>query len=329
MIKEFKKTNLYWHEDIPLHDKNSLHSSMVAGRLNKIMDHVKDIAGIKVIEPLPIPVEDLLRAHSEKHIQALIRMEPEEFGEFFHIDNETVMTPHTMRTITLSAGAVINAINAVMSDSASNAFCLVYGGHHANSNRSHGFCFINNIAIGAMYLKARDARVAIVDFDTHSGDGTVLTVKDQENILFLETYQEGFPGKFMSDTDQPTNIHRKLVKNRDEWISAWKSLLPKLKAFDPEIILVSAGFDAHENDPLGTVGVKNEDYVWLTNELLAIQPKIVSSLEGGYSIEDTAECVKLHVEALSKFNELTKLPNKPFNFGMIGKLRSSVAAMLA
>jgi acetoin utilization deacetylase AcuC-like enzyme len=172
-----------------------------------------------------------------------------------------------------------------------------------------GFCFINTIAISALYATQLGyRRIAVADFDTHSGNGTIVALKDDTRFLFTETYQAGFPGRPLLPNEHPCNIHRIEIEQgqhaRTSWQTAWQDdLLPKIKAFQPEIILVSAGFDAHRNDPLGKTKLDDEDYVWITHELLTIQPHIVSVLEGGYSLDDTARCARLHVEGLASWPE--------------------------
>jgi len=181
----------------------------------------------------------------------------------------------------------------------------VYAGHHALPDLAMGFCFTNTIAIAARYAASLGyQRIAVADFDTHSGNGTIAALKNDERFLFVETYQMGFPGRTLMRDERPANIHQVQVdygqNARRSWQMAWREqLLPKLKAFRPEIILLSAGFDAHRNDPLGMTQLEDEDYAWLTHEFLAIQPRIVSLLEGGYSLADTARCARLHVETLA------------------------------
>lgn len=299
-------TTIFWHPDIFLHDRHANHAVMKNNRIETIADAVVHIPGVLAVQAEPVSRDQLELVHEKEYLNDLFEHAPTADGETYPLDPETVMNRYTMPAMLLSIGAIKMAVDAVHQGQAANAFCPVYAGHHAMPRRGMGFCFTNGIAIGAKYAATLGyTRIAVADFDTHSGNGTLIALKDNERFLFAETYQPGFPGRFISSYDQPKNIVRELVEtglsSRESWKQAWRGrLLPAIERFRPEIILVSAGFDAHENDPQGMTRLKDEDYTWITRELLRIQPRIVSALEGGYSLPDTARCARLHAEALAE-----------------------------
>lgn len=304
-------TRVYSHPNIFLHDHHADHVAMKNNRIETIYAAVANLPGIEVIDAEPAPLDFFELFHERAYLEHLQNHAPKTVGERYALDDETVMNFHTLPAMQLSVGAVKMAIDAVHAEQITNAFCPVYAGHHALPELGMGFCFTNAIAIGARYAAYLGyQRIAVADFDTHSGNGTIVALKDDPRFLFTETYQTGFPGRPLMPNEHPCNIHRIEAEQgqhaRASWQTAWRNdLLPRIKVFQPEIILVSAGFDAHRNDPLGKTKLEDEDYVWITRELLAIQPHIVSVLEGGYSLADTARCARLHVEELASWNEST------------------------
>ena len=212
-------------------------------------------------------------------------------------DDDTVMGGEALDTARYAAGAVVSAIDMVMRGDAYHAFCAVRPpGHHAQSGQAGGFCLINNAAVGAMYAIARFrlTRVAIIDFDVHYGDGTAEIFKDDSRVLFLNSYEQGlfpFPdsGNVQNISDYAVNLafpagsgsldFRKAV--REQW-------LPKLSAFQPELVLLSSGFDGHKLDETGRLNLRDADYAWLTHKIIqtasSYKGKIVSVLEGGYTL---------------------------------------------
>lgn len=298
-------TRIYSHPAIFLHDRYASHPVMAYNRIESVYLAVADIPGIEVVDAEPVPLTFFELFHDQVYLHHLQDNAPKNVSDRYALDDETVMNRYTVPALQLSVGAIKMAIDDVFRDQIINAFCPVYAGHHALPELGMGFCFTNAMAIGARYAgQLGYLRIAVIDFDTHSGNGTVVGLKDDPRFLFAETYQIGFPGRPLMRHEQPANIHR-IQTDQDQharmsWQRAWRvELLPKIKAFQPEIILCSAGFDAHRNDPLGLTQLEDEDYVWITSELINIQPRIVSVLEGGYSIADTARCARLHVEGLT------------------------------
>lgn len=300
-------TGVYGHRDTFLHDEHAAHNAMIPHRLETIWNAAVSVPAIKVVDDVvPASREQIMSVHSAEYTSMLFDNAPSG-NNTYALDPETVMNLHTLRAVQLSAGAVMQAVNDVVFHGG-NAFCLVYGGHHAGPNHGHGFCFINNVAIAARYAHTIGCkRIAVADIDTHSGNGTIYALMHQPQYLFVETYQPGFPGKVISPYDPPSNVIRKetapfFIGGRNTWIDAWKHhLLSAVEEFEPDIILVSAGFDAHQADPLGTPGIVDDDYLWIFDELLKIQPRLVASLEGGYSILDVVRNVRNVVELMTHY----------------------------
>lgn len=299
-------TTIFWHPHIFLHDRNAWHQTMLPDRIETIHAAASVVPGITQVLATPVPLEQLELVHTSEYVRDLQQNAPKTLGETYAFDPETRMNFYTLEALRLSVGAVCQAIDAVHSGRTTNAFCPVYAGHHAVPARAMGFCIVNATAIGAKHAASLGyPRIAVADFDTHSGNGTLVALQHDPQFLFVETYQPGFPGRFISRYNVPPNILQVETATgpvgRQSWRDSWEyTLLPALAKFQPEILLVSAGFDAHENDPLGMTYLQDEDYSWLTRELVRIQPRIVSVLEGGYSLPDASRCAALHVAELMR-----------------------------
>jgi acetoin utilization deacetylase AcuC-like enzyme len=174
-----------------------------------------------------------------------------------------------------------------------------YAGHHARRSHAAGFCFVNGAAIAAHYaLSLGLERVAVVDIDTHAGDGTVLSVLNEPRVFFGETYQPGFPGAFL---ERPTRdgIFRLKTESAGKFKEYWERILEKLTAFQPQLLLISAGFDAHVQDPLTRIGVQDSTYSWLGERFAQLPCPIVCGLEGGYNLDSTRRAATLFCEQLA------------------------------
>jgi acetoin utilization deacetylase AcuC-like enzyme len=251
--------------------------------------------------------------HPQSYIDNIVATSPKKGRA--QLDPDTAMNPATLEAAQRAAGAVCAAVDAVMdgvTDGASkNAFCAVRPpGHHAEPGRSMGFCIFNSIAIGAQHARAAHglSRVAVVDFDVHHGNGTQAAFWDDADLFFGSTHQMPlYPGTGAASETGVGNIHNFPLPPgaagmafRDAMTDG---LLPALDAFKPELILISAGFDAHAADPLAQLQFETEDYTWVTEKLLAIaqehsQGRVVSSLEGGYDLAALAAAVAAHVRVL-------------------------------
>lgn len=293
-------THIYYHPNIFLHDAEADHVAMAENRIATICKAVLAVPGAEGVLAHSAEFSQIERNHDSAFVEYLIKRTPEAEGAVYRIDNETILNRHTWAAMKLSAGAACQAVDAVLDGRADNAFCPVYAGHHAQRNRAAGFCFINSVAIAAHHALFRGVkRLAILDIDTHSGNGTVLSFSNDPRVLFAETYQPGYPGDFMSRLTAP-NVLRLKCDAPWQFLQGWFHLLSSVAEFKPELILVSAGFDAHASDPLGTIGLLDKDYSWAAKAILGTCPKVVACLEGGYNVEATARCAALFVDEMVK-----------------------------
>jgi acetoin utilization deacetylase AcuC-like enzyme len=256
------------------------------------------------------PIEALERVHTSAFVESIRRASPE-WG-YAHLDGDTPMSPASFAAALLAAGAGLRAVDAVIGGSAQNAFCAVRPpGHHAEPKRAMGFCLFNNIAIAAKYAHAQHGleRVAVVDFDVHHGNGTQAAFWSEPNLFFASTHQMPlFPGTGAANetgvSNNIVNVPLAPGSAGKEFREAYTNrILPALEAFSPNLILISAGFDAHRNDPLSNIGLVEEDYIWSTMRLAEVAHKccdgrIVSMLEGGYDLRALAQSVAGHIKAL-------------------------------
>lgn len=250
----------------------------------------------------------LLRAHPQAYIDSLYASSPEH--GIVHLDPDTAMCPGTLQAALRSAGAGVFATDLVMRREVPNAFCAVRPpGHHAERAKAMGFCFFNNIAVAARHgLEAWGLkRVAIVDFDVHHGNGTEEIVSGDERIFMVGTFQHPFYPYCGTDNPAPNmcNVPVKAGTRGDGFreivTNVW---MPRLREFAPELIYISAGFDAHYEDDMGSLGLVESDYAWVTEQLMSIagetaQGRIVSILEGGYSLSALARSVSAHIKVLA------------------------------
>ena len=260
----------------------------------------------------------LTLVHSKQHIDYIFDNAPNE-GRFT-IDGDTSMNPDTLNSVLTAAGAAVDAVDLVMNKTIASAFCATRPpGHHAEPNKAMGFCFFNNIAIAAAYAKQKYKldRIAIVDFDVHHGNGTEAFVRDNPGYLFCSTFQHPlYPYSGTEMTQNKSNnknsenksiiINTPLAANsngidfRQAIINDW---LPALNDFKPQIIFISAGFDAHIEDDISQLNLTETDYQWVTTELKNIankyaQGRIISILEGGYALSALGRSVVAHIKGL-------------------------------
>ncbi len=266
---------------------------------------------VRQFDAKPIDTKLLALAHSQKYIDYIFDNAPNEGT--FNIDDDTVMMPATLPAALLSAGSVIDAVDLVMNKTLSAAFCATRPpGHHAEHDKGMGFCFFNNVAVAAAYAKEKYQlkRIAIVDFDVHHGNGTEDIVrnkfKQDGSFLFCSTYQYPFYPFEMKESNTPPVINTPLPATtkgegfRQAIIDNW---LPALHKFKPELIFISAGFDAHMEDEMSQISLTEPDYRWVTEQLKAIaqeygQGRVVSVLEGGYAHGALGRSVVAHINGL-------------------------------
>ncbi len=251
--------------------------------------------------------EQVARVHGAAYLDELEAASPEE--GLHYLDPDTALNPHTLTAARHAAGAVVLAVDLVMRGEAATAFCAVRPpGHHAERNRAMGFCLFNNVAVGAAHAMAVHGakRVAIIDFDVHHGNGTEDIFQNDMRVLMASTFQH--PLYPYSGTENPApnmvNVPLPAGAGSDDFRSAVVDLwLPALDKHKPELILVSAGFDAHREDPLAGLKLTEADYAWVTHELVKVAAKhckrrIVSALEGGYALSALGRSATEHVRVL-------------------------------
>jgi len=247
--------------------------------------------------------------HSQKYLEKINQSFPKE--DLVFLDGDTIVSKGSKKAAYDAVGGIINAIDAVMNQEFNNAFCVVRPpGHHAEKEQAMGFCIFNNVAVGATYLleKYKLNKVAIIDFDVHHGNGTQDIFYNEKKVLYISSHQFPFyPGTGSKDEigkfNNILNIPLKAGTVSEEFFNSYKKVYEKLNEFSPQFILLSAGFDAHKNDPLANVNLESKDYYILTKEIMKIakkvcENKIVSILEGGYNLSAIQESAKYHVEAL-------------------------------
>jgi acetoin utilization deacetylase AcuC-like enzyme len=253
--------------------------------------------------------EDLVRVHTEQHVDSIFARSPD--SGFAYIDPDTCMNPFTLEAALRAAGAVVEATRMVIGGEARNAFCNVRPpGHHAERATAMGFCFFNNVAVGAAYSLDRGGldRVAVLDFDVHHGNGTEDIFWHEERVMVCSSYQHplypysGAPSIRGHIVNTPLAAGTAGEGFRDAVLTRW---VPELDAFAPQMIFVSAGFDAHVNDPLASLALTEGDYVWVTETILDVAERhaggrIVSSLEGGYDLNALGRSASRHVRALAE-----------------------------
>lgn len=255
--------------------------------------------------------EHVLLAHTAEHLSLIEGVAPDEGLE--RLDADTFMVPASLEAAMRGVGAATRAVDAVFQREVDNAFCAVRPpGHHAEAARAMGFCLFNSIAIAAHY--ARETydveRVAVVDFDVHHGNGTQNIFWSDPDLFYGSTHQMPlFPGSGeLSETGEGNifNAPLRAGDGKEQFREAFQSrILSSLNAFEPELVLISAGFDAHQADPLGSLQLREEDFAWATLKLMEVADyhadnRVISMMEGGYDIPALASSVGVHIQALMR-----------------------------
>ncbi len=303
-------TLLYTHTACLEHDPGRHHPESAA-RLQAVLDALEgpEFARLERREAPEAALDDLIRVHPRHHVERMLRAVPR--SGHVGIDADTILSPASGEAALRAAGAVVAAVDAVVAGVADNTFCAVRPpGHHAEPARAMGFCLFNNIAVGA--LRAREAyglgRVAVVDFDVHHGNGTQAVFEADDGLFYASTHQSPlYPGTGSASETGIGNIVnvplRPMSGSSQFRLGVAQRILPALDAFRPELVLVSAGFDAHRRDPLAQLMLEEADYSWITEQLLEIAyrhagGRLVSTLEGGYDLEALGTSVAAHVRVL-------------------------------
>jgi acetoin utilization deacetylase AcuC-like enzyme len=303
-------TLLFSHPDCIAHDTGPGHPERSA-RLTAVLDALAKSEFAALIRR-EAPLADLAvieRVHEPAYVKSVFDAVPK--SGYGNLDADTVLSPGSGTAALRAAGALTAAVDAVIANEASNAFCAVRPpGHHAVFDEAMGFCLFNNIAIGALHAleKHRLARVAVVDFDVHHGNGTQDVAERDPRLFFASSHQfPAYPGTGRATERGNGNIvNVPLVPGSGsaEFRSRFADhIIPALKAFHPQFVFISAGFDAHKRDPLAQLALDEDDFTWATNELLAVaratcSGRVVSTLEGGYDLEALAASASAHVKAL-------------------------------
>ena len=308
------KTGLITSNTYQNHNTGDGHPEKI-DRVTAIIDNFKKLNNKNLIwkKPSKFKREFLENTHNKNYINFVEKSFPEKGLSF--LDGDTIISPGSREATTDAVGSIITAIDGVENKEFKNAFCAVRPpGHHAEKNKAMGFCIYNNVAVGAHYLleKYKFNKVAIVDFDVHHGNGTQNIFYDNEKVLYISTHQYPYyPGtggeKERGKYNNIFNIPLPAGTNSEEYLNAYEFVLKKIKEFKPEFILLSAGFDAHKDDPLAQFQLKSHDFYNLTKRTLELSKlycdgKVVSILEGGYDLNALQESTEMHVNALLEFN---------------------------
>jgi len=294
------------------HDTGKDHPEK-ADRVTVIIDHLKKLKSKKLIwkKPVKFDYKYLRLAHDKDFLKNVDDAFPTHGVNF--LDGDTILSPGSKEATKDAVGSIIVAIDGVMNKDYRNAFCAVRPpGHHAEKKKSMGFCVYNNVAVGAHYLieKYNLRKVAIIDFDVHHGNGTQDIFYNNEKVLYVSSHQfPYYPGSGAANEkgskNNILNIPLNAGTQSNQFLNAYDSVFKKLKEFKPEFILLSAGFDAHKDDPLAQINLESKDYYTLTKRIMIIakelcNEKVVSVLEGGYDLNALRESVDYHIKSLSE-----------------------------
>jgi len=303
-------TALITHPDCIRHEMGSGHPESPE-RLRAILAALKSSGLAESLSLLEAPEatrEQLERVHDAAHVDMIFEAAPA--SGYAYLDPDTSMNAASLSAALRAAGAVVKATDLVMSGEARAAFCAVRPpGHHATPDRPMGFCLFNNVAVGAMHaIEAHGlARVAILDFDVHHGNGTEDAFHEDPRVMLCSTFQHPYYPYCGADSSNEHIVNVPLAAMTDGRgfrAAVERHWLPALEAFRPQLVFVSAGFDAHRDDPLAYLKLDDEDYRWVTEKAVEVaerhaEGRVVSTLEGGYNTEALGRCVVEHVRVLA------------------------------
>ena len=306
-----KKTALYYSKIFLEHIVPNGHPEN-NNRIKFIIKNIKEsnFKNLKFKKAKPANNNILKLGHTERYINWLSQLKPAK--EIIKIDQDTFMSPKTLESAKIGVGCLVDAIDNVLEKKCRNAFCLLRPpGHHAEREKAMGFCFFSTIGIGAKYLKKIKQlnKIAIVDFDVHHGNGTQDVLWNDPDCLFISIHQDGiFP---FTGSRQETGIKNNILNipvnagsNSNEFRSIVDNIIiPRLIKFEPEFLLISAGFDGHQDDQISQTQWAESDFIYITKKLKSVanqfcEDRIVSCLEGGYHLEKLSTCCVSHIKTL-------------------------------
>ena len=302
------KTGIITTDTYLNHDTGQGHPER-ADRVSVVIENLKKNKKLIWKKPLKFDTKYLKIAHESDYIDEVENSFPKKGLHF--LDGDTIVSPGSRQASSDAVASIITAIDSVQNKEFKNVFCPVRPpGHHAEKDKAMGFCIYNNVAVGAHYLidKYKFNKIAIIDFDVHHGNGTQDIFYDNEKVLYISTHQYPFyPGTGAINEkgkhDNILNIPLPAGTNSEEYLNAYEHVLKKLKEFKPEFLLFSAGFDAHQDDPLAQFKLSSKDFYDITKRTLkvinkSINNKVVSILEGGYDLNALKESSEYHLKAL-------------------------------
>ena len=308
------KTGLITSDTYQNHNTGDGHPEKI-DRVTAVIDNFKKLDNKNLIWKKPSKFDRSLLeiTHNSDYINFVESSFPKKGLSF--LDGDTIISPGSKEATSDAIGSIITAIDGVQNNEFKNAFCAVRPpGHHAEKNKAMGFCIYNNVAVGANYLidKYKLNKIAIIDFDVHHGNGTQDIFYDNEKVLYISTHQ--FPYYPGSGTEQEKGKYNNIFNiplpagtTSEEYLNAYEYVLKKISEFKPEFILLSAGFDAHKDDPLAQFQLESKDFYEITKRTLGLSKlycdgKVVSILEGGYDLLALQESTEMHVKALLEFD---------------------------
>jgi acetoin utilization deacetylase AcuC-like enzyme len=292
-----------WHPESPAR-LQAIEDQLILARLDGLFERRE-----APLAELPA----ILRNHTPGALALVRDHTPKHEGETYPLDADTMLCAHSYQAALRAAGAALAATDAVLAGSVANAFCAIRPpGHHARPSEPMGFCLFNNVAIAARHALDGHGleRVAIIDFDVHHGNGTAESFRDDPRVLMASFYQHPFYPYTEPEPRSATSVNIPVpARSKGDVVRALitEHWLPALHAFQPEMIFISAGFDAHREDDIGGMGLVEDDYAWITREIMSVakqhcQGRIVSCLEGGYNLSALGRSVVAHLKALAEID---------------------------
>ena len=308
------KTGLITSDTYQNHNTGDGHPEKI-DRVTAVIDNFKKLNNKNLVWKKPSKFDRSLleTTHNSDYINFVEESFPKKGLSF--LDGDTIISPGSKEATSDAVGSIITAIDGVQNNEFKNAFCAVRPpGHHAEKDKAMGFCIYNNVAVGTNYLinKYKLNKIAIIDFDVHHGNGTQDIFYDNEKVLYISTHQ--FPYYPGSGTEREKGAYNNIFNiplpagtNSEEYLNAYEFVLKKINQFKPQFILLSAGFDAHKDDPLAQFQLESKDFYEITKRTLELSKlycngKVVSILEGGYDLLALQESTEMHVNALIEFN---------------------------